>query len=88
MLVELLLGIFNFFLQMIVWVLPSWQLPSGAVSGFGDILGTLSGFNPFIPIHTLFEIIGWIILFELSIIVLRFAGGFVSFLRGGGKIDV
>lgn len=73
---------------MVAWILPTWRLPNSAILSFGTIIKTIASFNLFFPIHTLLEILGWIMLFEISIIIIRFAGGLISYIRGGGAMNV
>lgn len=88
MIIELLLKIWIFILQVIVWFLPDWQLPQNFMEAFGNTFSYLEGFNTFFPVHTILTCFSWLIKFELTILSIKLISSMLSYFRGGGKLEV
>lgn len=88
MIADVLMRLFAFIMNIIAWVLPSWRLPNEVTDAFVLMGQSAVGFNELIPVLTLIWSITIIVQFELALIVIRHLGSLISYLRGGGQMDV
>lgn len=88
MLLTIIIELGIFLLTLLGWLLPVWQIPDKFVDAFSWALNLIFQWNGVLPVRSMFYILTVIITFEIMILLVRFIAGFISVIRGGGKVDV
>lgn len=88
MIVDFIILLFSYVIQAIAWFLPNWNLPNSFYEFTNQVFNDIYSLNYLLPIDTFFEIIKYVIYFELLIIMLKIASGVISYWRGGGHVDI
>jgi len=88
MLADLFLQITLWFARLILWILPSWSLPTNIVSSMNTITDVIVAIDYFFPVHALIYGLGVIFAFEILIWTSRLLIGFIAFVRGFGEPDI
>jgi len=88
MITEIFLRIITFFLQVLTWFIPNWNLPGAIYDFIGYSVELLFKLDFIIPVDEFFEYLAYIMWFEILYLGFKLAGSFVSYIRGGGKLDI
>lgn len=88
MIVAILFMIVNFLIKILIFFLPSWNLPAEPFNYLAQGYYTIIQFSDIFPVQTFFIVLSLILTFELFMILARFGAGIISIIRGGGKIDI
>lgn len=88
MIFAFILTITSYLMIIYYTLMPSWRLPSEFLYPLENFTQFIALLNGFIPIQEMFSIIIIVIIFESSLFLTKFLLGFLSILRGGGKVDI
>ena len=69
-------------------ILPSWALPDTMMTAVTTGFQIVWFFNEVLPISACIQVFMLIIGFEFSLLLVRLVFGFISLVRGGGKVDI
>lgn len=82
MIVTLILTILYSFLNFIVGVLPAGHLPTAITTAFAYFMGLLNSFSFFIPVDTLLQAAGVVLVFDGAMIVWYFVNWIIRKIPG------
>ena len=86
MIITMILYVLTMLLNMISTVLPSWQVwPQNLLDGLTYFLGTLWNFDFIIPVATLYQVIIFMISFEVTYFTAKIIMKVFNYLRGTGS---
>lgn len=90
MIVDILLVIAGWFIQLIAYILPTWTLwPADVLAGLNYFCGSLAKLNFLFPVDTLFTCILFFINFEVLYFGAKILMKLFNFIRGTGSgIDI
>lgn len=88
MILTILFNFVEFLFDLISILLPSWRLPIEFINAFEYVVLAVLSWDAILPMSEMLIVMSVIITFEVSILFTRMIFGFLSIIRGGGKIDV
>jgi len=88
MLVDILFAITGVLIKIFNAIIPNWSLPDEMITALSYFGVYISKFNDLFPVADLFVVIGIALAIEIILMLIRWAAGFLSIIRGGGKIDI
>lgn len=88
MIVDFLIKIFIWIVNIIDKIMPKWTFPESIINAWEVARDTLSLFNEIFPLNLAFTIFGLVLLFEIAILTIRFGGDIIALLRGSGKLEI
>jgi len=88
MLVDMLFAVTGVLIKIFNAIIPNWSLPEEMITALSYFGVYISKFNDPCPIADLFVVVGIARSVEIILMLVRWAAGFLSLIRGGGKIDI
>ena len=86
MITTLLLYIVSLFINLLVSILPAWQVwPDSLLTGLSYFFGAIAKFNFIFPIDSLFSVILFIINFEILFFTAKLIMKIFNYIRGTGS---
>lgn len=88
MLVNILISIINMLMAFLKFAIPNWFIPDSIQEGFAFMIDEALKFNGVIPMSAILLCISVILWFHIIRITFNLMSGFISIIRGGGKMEV
>ena len=90
MITSLILMSVGLFTQLISFILPVWQVwPTAFLTGLTYFFSALANFNFIFPIDTLFDVISFLLFFEVSFFSAKLILKIFNYARGvGSGLDI
>lgn len=88
MIINILLTVIKYFLSMLIWLLPEWDLPPEIFNGINTLYASGLSWNWLFPVETLYQVLTYMIYINLCYLAVKAGAGLLSLLRGGGKLDI
>lgn len=86
MIVDILLAFLATIINAVCFILPTWQIwPSDILQGLSYFFASIAKLNFIFPIDTLFNVIVFIVQFEVYYLSVKLILMVVNFFRGTGK---
>ena len=86
MITNILLYIFASLITLVCWILPKWQIwPSDVLDGITYFFQQLAVFNFIFPIDTVFNVLTFLIYFEVAYFTAKLVMKFFNYIRGTGS---
>jgi len=88
MFLDLIIQLIAMLLRIVDFLLTPFQIPSDMLFSVSYVLQLVLGWNYIVPVFAVINVFVFLIEFELAFLIVRFMLGFISLIRGGGKISV
>jgi len=88
MITSIYLSLSAWFINLLAGMLPDWTISDEIVQSTTMAINNVYLYDDVLPIRLLFFGLIFIITFEIIILTIRGIFGLMSFVRGGGNIDL
>jgi hypothetical protein len=86
MITDILISLFNLFMKIILFLLPTWTIwPHQLLDGLTYFTTTISNFNFIVPIDSLFQAIQFVVHFEEMYLSTKLILKVWNYFRGTGS---
>jgi len=82
MILTFILNIFDFFLVGLLTLLPTGHLPAAITTAFSYFMGLLNSFSFFIPVDTLLQAAGVVLVFDGAMLLWYFVNWIIRKIPG------
>lgn len=88
MILDLIITFWGGLIAVLDWLLPNWSLPDYMFTFMDETNGIVMMLNGFLPVKAFIICLGLVLSFEGGILLFKLITGFMSLIRGGGKVDI
>lgn len=88
MLVSGMIYILSWFTKLFDLILPSWVIPDDIMTAVDFGFSMAWYFNEIFPINACIKVFLLMLTFEFSLLLVKLVFGLISYIRGGGHVDI